>query len=211
VRQRYAQTTGAYRLYDPRVAGDLWPVWLPADHRDHLEHLRRQQRVEPHHRLEAGAFRDRPRELARGRQHSRRAHLGGVLPERQHELRAERQHLDPAVGLLLHLLLVQRDDERDEFHQRLGRLRHLAGVGHLLCQFGSELVWKLPSSEQAGRVDILPMLSWLVAHGYLPRSSGLWAIGYGWEICSTGGVNETFRVNHFSITTAAAAGSARRS
>jgi hypothetical protein len=55
------------------------------------------------------------------------------------------------------------------------------------------------------------MLSWLVAHGYLPRSSGLWAIGYGWEICSTGGVNETFRVNHFSITTAAAAGSARRS
>ena len=70
-----------------------------------------------------------------------------------------------------------------------------------LCQFGSELVWNLPTSEQAGRVDILPMLNWLVTHGYLPQDSGLWAIGYGWEICSTGGVNENFQVNRFSITT----------
>jgi len=70
-----------------------------------------------------------------------------------------------------------------------------------LCQFGSELVWKLPTSEKAGSVDILPMLQWLVAHGYLPKNSGLWAIGYGWEICSTGGVNETFKVSRFSITT----------
>jgi hypothetical protein len=70
-----------------------------------------------------------------------------------------------------------------------------------LCQFGSELVWKLPSDETAGSVDILAMLRWLVTHGYLPPSSGLWAIGYGWEICSTGGVNENFQVNHFSITT----------
>jgi len=73
-----------------------------------------------------------------------------------------------------------------------------------LCQFGSELVWKLPVNEQAGSVDILPMLRWLVTHGYLPANSGLWAIGYGWEICSTGGVNENFQVNHFSITTTAA-------
>ena len=70
-----------------------------------------------------------------------------------------------------------------------------------LCQFGSELVWKLPSNEQAGSVDILPMLRWLVTHGYLPANSGLWAIGYGWEICSTGGVNEKFQLNRFSITT----------
>ena len=72
-----------------------------------------------------------------------------------------------------------------------------------LCQFGSELVWKLPTDEQAGRVDVLAMVNWLVAHGYLPKNSGLWAIGYGWEICSTGGTNETFRVNRFSITTTA--------
>ncbi len=77
-----------------------------------------------------------------------------------------------------------------------------------LCQFGAELVWKLPSSEQAGSVDILPMLNWLVTHGYLPQNSGLWAIGYGWEICSTGGVNETFSLNKFTITTTASTGNA---
>jgi hypothetical protein len=70
-----------------------------------------------------------------------------------------------------------------------------------LCQFGSELVWKLPTNEQAGTVDILGMLTWLMTNGYLPQNTGLWSIGYGWEICSTGGLNETFQVSSFSITT----------
>jgi hypothetical protein len=70
-----------------------------------------------------------------------------------------------------------------------------------LCQFGSELVWKLTSgNEQTGSVDILAMLTWLESHGYLPASSTLSSIGYGWEIASTGGVNENFQVNSYSIT-----------
>jgi len=40
----------------------------------------------------------------------------------------------------------------------------------------------------------------LVSHGYLPSGTGLYLVGYGWEICSTGGQNETFHVNNFSIT-----------
>jgi hypothetical protein len=44
------------------------------------------------------------------------------------------------------------------------------------------------------------MLNWLVAHGYLPKDSTLSLIGYGWEICSTGGQNENFEVRRFSIT-----------
>jgi hypothetical protein len=73
-----------------------------------------------------------------------------------------------------------------------------------LCKDGSELIWKLTGNEQSGRVNILSMLTWLVNQGYLPTGTGLWSIGYGWEICSTGGVNENFQVNHFSITTTAA-------
>jgi hypothetical protein len=69
-----------------------------------------------------------------------------------------------------------------------------------LCQFGSELVWKLTSgNEQSGTVDIKAMLSWLDAHGYLPSNPGLYSIGYGWEICSTGGQDENFQVSSFSI------------
>jgi hypothetical protein len=75
-----------------------------------------------------------------------------------------------------------------------------------LCQLGSELIWKLGAdeqnkvSEQSGSVDILSMLTWLVDHGYLPSNAGLWSVGYGWEICSTGGVNENFQVRGYSIT-----------
>lgn len=75
-----------------------------------------------------------------------------------------------------------------------------------LCQFGSELVWKLGTndnskiSEQSGSVDILAMVNWLVTHGYLPANTGLWSIGYGWEIASTGGQSETFTVSNFSLT-----------
>ena len=69
-----------------------------------------------------------------------------------------------------------------------------------LCRFGPELVWKLRGNEQSGSVDILSMLTWLVKHGYLPVDTGLWSIGYGWEICSTGGVKENFQVSSYSIT-----------
>jgi hypothetical protein len=74
-----------------------------------------------------------------------------------------------------------------------------------LCKYGSELIWKLAGNEQSGTVDILAMLTWLENHGYLPQDSGLWLVGYGWEICSTGGVNETFQINNFSISATRAA------
>jgi hypothetical protein len=70
-----------------------------------------------------------------------------------------------------------------------------------LCQFGSELVWKLTGgNEDSGSVDLLGMLTWLEHHGYLPANSGLFLLGYGWEICSTGGRNETFQLSNFSFT-----------
>ena len=70
-----------------------------------------------------------------------------------------------------------------------------------LCQFGSELIWQLVGrNEQSGSVDILAMLTWLARHGYVAQRSGLTALGYGFEICSTGGRPETFSVSRFSIT-----------
>jgi hypothetical protein len=75
-----------------------------------------------------------------------------------------------------------------------------------LCTFGSELVWKLGTddnskiNEASGSVDIGAMLGWLISHGYIPSSSTLGSIGYGWEICSTGGQAEDFTVSGFSLT-----------
>jgi hypothetical protein len=70
-----------------------------------------------------------------------------------------------------------------------------------LCTYGSEIIWQLAGrNEQAGSVDILAMLTWLVRHGYLPQTTGMTAISYGFEICSTGGQPETFQVSRFSIS-----------
>ena len=70
-----------------------------------------------------------------------------------------------------------------------------------LCQFGSELIWQLPVNEQSGSVDIKAMTTWLENNGYMPQNSTITALSYGFEICSTGGQNQDFRVSNFSITT----------
>jgi hypothetical protein len=71
-----------------------------------------------------------------------------------------------------------------------------------LCTYGTEIIWQLNGGqEQSGSVDILAMLNWLVSHKYLTQKSTLTAIGYGFEICSTGGKPESFTVNGYSITT----------
>jgi hypothetical protein len=69
-----------------------------------------------------------------------------------------------------------------------------------LCKYGSsELIWYLTHSDEAsGVVDVLPMLSWLQSHDYLPPHTGLNQIDYGFEICSTPGP-ETFDVSRFAI------------
>jgi hypothetical protein len=74
-----------------------------------------------------------------------------------------------------------------------------------LHKYGSsEYVWqpaKNAWNEQSGSVDILGMLKWMIARGYLPSHSNLTSIGYGFEIASTGGVNENFQVSSYSIKT----------
>jgi hypothetical protein len=70
-----------------------------------------------------------------------------------------------------------------------------------LCQFGSELIWQMPTNEASGSVDIKAMTTWLENNGYMPQNSTVTALSYGFEIASTGGQNQTFRVSNFSITT----------
>ena len=75
-----------------------------------------------------------------------------------------------------------------------------------MCVFGSERVWKPGTDDQhllsrtSGTIDIQAFLTWMEQHGYLPAGSTWTAASYGFEICDTGGTNETFRVNAFSWT-----------
>lgn len=68
-----------------------------------------------------------------------------------------------------------------------------------LCVSGSTAYWETANGNMpSGTVDVLAMLKWLVTHGQLPSGVELTAFSYGFEVSSTGGRAETFRVSSFS-------------
>ena len=64
----------------------------------------------------------------------------------------------------------------------------------------SDLIWYLPGNERSGSACTVQMLQWLQANGYESSSATLYQYDYGWEIDSTGGHNETFQVNAYSVS-----------
>lgn len=68
------------------------------------------------------------------------------------------------------------------------------------CNLGDELIFQLPGKHvKSTSVGILAMLRWLAKHHYFKSSSTLTAIGYGFEVCSTGGVNERMQVSRYTL------------
>ena len=65
---------------------------------------------------------------------------------------------------------------------------------------GDTVSMVLNSNRSSGSVNILADLNWLKSNGYMPAGSGLNQIDFGWEICSTGGVPETFTLSQYRIT-----------
>ena len=55
------------------------------------------------------------------------------------------------------------------------------------------------SNEQSGTVDILAVLHWLQSNGYASSTADLGQVDFGWEICSTAGVPETFTVSSYTL------------
>ena len=73
-----------------------------------------------------------------------------------------------------------------------------------LCIFDREFIWQpaTGTNHPSDKVDVMAMLTWLQEHGngkYLPAKPTLTALSFGFEICSTGGRNQTFEVNNFSF------------
>ena len=55
------------------------------------------------------------------------------------------------------------------------------------------------SNQSSGSVDILADLNWLSSNRYMPAGSGLNQVDFGWEICSTGRVAQTFTLTQYGI------------
>ncbi|MGD0374315.1 MAG: hypothetical protein ABSB01_07010 [Streptosporangiaceae bacterium] len=74
------------------------------------------------------------------------------------------------------------------------------GQAWQLWKYGTELIWYLPVSEQSGKVCPVQMLQALQSRGLLKANAGLSQFENGWEIASTGGAPETFRMTAYSVT-----------
>jgi O-antigen/teichoic acid export membrane protein len=104
-------------------------------------------------------------------------------------------------------VMIQTDVNANSFYDCTPKTTAtIAGQPWHMCVFGAERVWKPGPNDQhllnrtSGTIDIQAFLTWMEQHGYLPASSTWTAASYGFEICDTGGTNETFRVNAFSWT-----------
>jgi hypothetical protein len=75
-----------------------------------------------------------------------------------------------------------------------------------LYNYGDEIIWSLGARGTFAQrtsyadVPVSELMQYLVDHGYEGSSSVVGQIDFGWEICSTGGVPQTFTVNDYSIT-----------
>jgi hypothetical protein len=74
-------------------------------------------------------------------------------------------------------------------------------VTYDFCQSGSERTFVRHGEERTGSADILAMLKWEQANGYLPATDLLGEVDYGWEILSTGGQPQPLALSGYSLTT----------
>ena len=76
----------------------------------------------------------------------------------------------------------------------------------------TEFIWTLDgpggagtcAQQASGTVNILALLKWMQANGFAAPGAAISLVDGAWEICSTGGVPETFRVSSYSVKAAAA-------
>jgi hypothetical protein len=69
---------------------------------------------------------------------------------------------------------------------------------------GGELIWSLGApgtfaQQGSGTVNLLALLRWLQKNGHAAAGASIGEIDFGWEICSTGGVHETFTVSKYEL------------
>jgi hypothetical protein len=72
---------------------------------------------------------------------------------------------------------------------------------------GGTVSMVLDSNQSSGTVNVLDDLNWLESNGYMPAGSGLNQLDFGWEICSTGGVSQTFTMSQYGIKATCTSGS----
>jgi hypothetical protein len=66
---------------------------------------------------------------------------------------------------------------------------------------GTDYTFALDRNETTGMTHILASINWLISHGDVPASATLAQVNFGWEVASTGGKSEDFRVTNYWLHT----------
>jgi hypothetical protein len=82
----------------------------------------------------------------------------------------------------------------------------IAGQDWTIYRYGTtELIFSLGApgtfaQQSSGTVDLLAVLNEAVAQGFISSTRKVAQVNAGWEICSTGGTAQTFRVTDYTLT-----------
>jgi hypothetical protein len=77
----------------------------------------------------------------------------------------------------------------------------LDGRSYKVYKSGSYIAFVDTNNVTSGNVDLLAIFNHIISKGWIPSTSTLGAIDYGVELVSTNGMDATFVVNAFSLTT----------
>jgi hypothetical protein len=104
------------------------------------------------------------------------------------------------------MIWVDNDNRGSGGAKFIASYRTRDGSRWSLYFYGSEVIWSLGRkgtfARQASmaRVPVHELMKYLVDHGYEGARSRVGELDFGWEICSTGGRQQTFAVTGYSIT-----------
>jgi hypothetical protein len=59
---------------------------------------------------------------------------------------------------------------------------------------------KFNTNQRSGTVDLLAAIKYFQSQGVVASNATIGQLNFGWELCSTGGVPETFQVSNYSLT-----------
>jgi hypothetical protein len=75
------------------------------------------------------------------------------------------------------------------------------GQSYDVHKSGSYIAFVDTTNVTSGTVNLKSFFNHIISKGWIPSTSTLGAIDYGVELVSTGGMNATFQLNDFSLTT----------
>jgi len=89
---------------------------------------------------------------------------------------------------------------RPVYSKVIGRTT-MYGQRFVIYKLGTEYIFAMQRRATSGRTHVLAAIQWLMKHGYVKHNATLRSVQFGWEIASTNGKAEDFRLSRYWLHT----------